>query len=61
MHSYCLEGQAIHWLVDLAKPISNLIAEHDHCLELGAEDEAAADAIEGSTEYALFYLHFGQV
>ena len=60
-HSYRLEGRAIHRLVDLAKPISDLIAEHDRRLELGAEDEASADAIEGSTEYALFHLRFGQV
>ena len=31
-----------------------MIAEHDHRLELGADDEASADAVEGSTEYALF-------
>ena len=60
-HSYRLEGRAIRRLVDLAKPISDLIAEHDRRLELGAEDEASADAIEGSTEYAPFHLQFGQV
>ncbi|KIM64909.1 hypothetical protein SCLCIDRAFT_23269 [Scleroderma citrinum Foug A] len=57
-HSYRLEGRAIRRLVDLAKPISDLIAEHDRRLELGAEDEASADAIEGSTEEEYTYRSF---
>lgn len=57
-HSYRLDGRAIRRLVDLAKPISDLIAEHDRRLELGADDEASADAIEGSTEEEYTYRSF---
>lgn len=52
------EGWAIHWLVDLAIPLSDLITEHDRRLELGAEDDASADAIQSSTEYDLFFCSF---
>ena len=56
INSYQLEGQAIRRLVNLAIPLSELISEHDHCVELGAEDEVSADAIQGSIEYMpLFY------
>ena len=51
MHSFTKEGQAIHRLADLVMPVSDLIAEHNRHLELGAEDEGSADAIESSTEY----------
>ena len=51
MHSFTKEGRAIHRLADLVMPVSDLIAEHDRHLELGAEDEGSADAIESSTEY----------
>ena len=54
MHSFTKEGRAIHWLADLVMPVSDLIAEHDRHLELGAEDEGSADAIESSTEYVFF-------
>ena len=49
-HSYRLEGRAIHWLVDLAIPVTDLITEHDRRLELGAVDEVSPDTIQGSTE-----------
>ena len=49
-HSYCLEGRAICRLVDLAIPVTDLIAEHDRHLELGAVDEVLPDTIQGSTE-----------
>ena len=51
MHSFTKEGRAIHQLADVVIPVSDLIAEHDRRLELGAEDEGSADAIESSTEY----------
>jgi len=51
INSYRLEGRAIRRLVDLAIPLSELISEHDHCVELGAEDEVSANAIQGSIEY----------
>jgi len=49
-HSYRLEGRAIRRLVDLAIPVTDLIAEHDRRLELGAVDEVSPDTIQGSTE-----------
>jgi len=56
INSYRLEGRAIRRLVDLAIPLSELISEHDRRVELGAEDEVSADAIQGSIEYVpLFY------
>ena len=58
IHSFTKKGQAIHRLVDLAIPVSDLIAEHDRRLELGAEDDASADAIESSTEYVFLLLFF---
>ena len=57
IHSFTKEGQAIHRLVDLVIPVSDLIAEHDCRLELGAEDDASADAIESSIEYVYFYFY----
>ena len=57
INSYRLEGRAVFWLVDLAIPISELISEHDRRVELGADDEASTDAIQGSIECVpLFYF-----
>lgn len=55
IHSYAKEGRAIHQLTDLAIPVFDLITEHDCHLELGAEDDTSADAIESSTEYVFFF------
>jgi len=58
VHSFTHEGRAIRRLVDLVIPLRDLIAEHDRRLELGAEDEVSADAIQSSTECVLFFFSF---
>ncbi|KAI6021271.1 hypothetical protein EDC04DRAFT_2937985 [Pisolithus marmoratus] len=58
IHSYRVEGRAICWLADLVNPLSDLITEHDHRLDLGAEDEASADDIQSSAEEDYAYCSF---
>ncbi|KIM55161.1 hypothetical protein SCLCIDRAFT_135221, partial [Scleroderma citrinum Foug A] len=52
------EGQAICWLVSLASPVTDLVAEYDCHLELRADDEQSADDIQATDEEQHAYHSF---
>jgi len=49
-HSFLREGRAIRRLVSLASPVTDLVAEYDRRLELGADNEQSADDIQATAE-----------
>ena len=50
VHSFLREGRAIRRLVSLASPVTDLVAEYDRRLELGADDQQSADDIQATDE-----------